>query len=171
MARWRGQALLDAAARRGSTGVMTHSDDFQSRLGETRTSDWLLIDQDRVNGFADITLDHQFIHIDPERAKAETPFGGPIAHGFLTLSMLSHFAAQCMPAFPDKAIGINYGFDKVRFLSPVPVGRRIRGKFTLASADQRRPGQIQLIHDVEVEIENAPAPALAARWLSLVVTG
>lgn len=150
---------------------MTDNHDFQSRIGETRHSDWFTVDQARVNAFADITLDHQFIHVDPERAKAETPFGGPIAHGFLTLSMLSHFAAQCLPAFPDKAIGINYGFDKVRFLSPVPVGARIRGKFTLASADPRKPGQIQLAHDVEVEIENAPAPALAARWLSLVVTG
>ncbi|KAA5804614.1 MaoC family dehydratase [Alkalicaulis satelles] len=150
---------------------MTLIDEYKSRIGETRTSDWLLIDQGRVNAFADITLDHQFIHVDPERAKAETPFGGPIAHGFLTLSMLSHFAAQCMPAFPQKAIGINYGFDKVRFLSPVPVGARIRGKFTLAAVEQRKPGQIQLSHDAEVEIENAPAPALAARWLSLVVTG
>jgi acyl dehydratase len=163
--------MLDGAARRRSIAAMTDNHDFQSRIGETRHSDWFTVDQARVNAFADITLDHQFIHVDPERAKAETPFGGPIAHGFLTLSMLSHFAAQCLPAFPDKAIGINYGFDKVRFLSPVPVGARIRGKFTLASADQRKPGQIQLAHDVEVEIENFPTPALAARWLSLVVTG
>jgi acyl dehydratase len=146
-------------------------DDYKARVGETKTSAWFEIDQARVNAFADVTLDHQFIHVDPERAKAETPFGGPIAHGFLTLSLLSHFAAESLPDFPEGVIGINYGFDKVRFLSPVPVGAKIRGVFTLASAEERKPGQIQLIQDVTVEIEGAPAPALSAKWLSLVVTG
>ncbi|MCR9129912.1 MAG: MaoC family dehydratase [Alphaproteobacteria bacterium] len=150
---------------------MSILDEYRARVGETKTSSWFEIDQDRVNAFADVTLDHQFIHVDPERAKAETPFGGPIAHGFLTLSMLSHFAGESLPAFPAGAIGINYGFDKVRFLSPVPVGARIRGVFTLASAEERKPGQIQLIQDVTVEIEGGAAPALSAQWLSLVVTG
>ncbi|MFP4518263.1 MAG: MaoC family dehydratase [Oceanicaulis sp.] len=144
---------------------------FKERIGQTNTSDWFTIDQPRVNAFADVTLDHQFIHVDPDRAKAETPFGGPIAHGFLTLSMLSHFAGQALPAFPDKAIGINYGFDKVRFLSPVPVGAKVRGKFTLADVTERKPGQIQLTQNVEVEIDGHETPALAAQWLSLVVTG
>jgi acyl dehydratase len=146
-------------------------DDYKARVGETKTSSWLEIDQDRVNAFADVTLDHQFIHVDPARAKAETPFGGPIAHGFLTLSMLSHFAAESLPDMPAGVIGINYGFDKVRFLSPVPVGAKIRGVFTLASAEERKPGQIQLIQDVTVEIEGGSTPALSAQWISLVVTG
>lgn len=143
---------------------------YQNRIGETHTSDWFILDQKRVDAFADVTLDHQFIHIDPERAAKETPFGGPIAHGFLTLSMLSHFAGQALPPFPDKVIGINYGFDKVRFLTPVRVGSKIRGVFTLNSATERKPGQIQLVQDCTVEIEGA-SPALAAQWLSLMVTG
>mgnify|MGYP006289377635 FL=1 len=151
--------------------AMSILDDYKARVGETKTSSWLEIDQARVNAFADVTLDQQFIHVDPERAKAETPFGGPIAHGFLTLSMLSHFAAESLPDFPKGVIGINYGFDKVRFLSPVPVGARIRGVFTLSSAEERKPGQIQLVQDCQVEIDGADAPALSAKWLSLVVTG
>lgn len=150
---------------------MSLLDQYAARIGQTVTSDWFTIDQARVNQFADVTLDHQFIHVDPERAAKETPFGGPIAHGFLTLSMLSHFAAAALPAFPEKAIGINYGFDKVRFLSPVPVGARIRGRFTLAKAEERKPGQIQLTQDCSVEIEGSSTPALAAQWLSLVVAG
>ena len=150
---------------------MSAIDTFKERIGQTNTSDWFAIDQSRVNAFADVTLDHQFIHVDPERARAETPFGGPIAHGFLTLSMLSHFAEQALPAFPDKAIGINYGFDKVRFLTPVPVGAQVRGRFTLSDVKERKPGQFQLTQDVEVEIKDHDAPALAAQWLSLVVLG
>jgi acyl dehydratase len=150
---------------------MSILDQFQARVGETKTSAWLPIQQDRVNAFADVTLDHQFIHIDPERAKAETPFGGPIAHGFLTLSMLSHFAGESLPDMPEGAIGINYGFDKVRFLAPVPVGASIRGVFTLAAAEQRKPGQIQLTQNCQVEIQGSDTPALSAQWLSLVVTG
>ena len=144
---------------------------YRNRLGETRCSDWLEIDQARVNAFADVTLDHQFIHVDPERAKAETPFGGPIAHGFLTLSLMSHFAAQALPPMEGKAIGINYGFEKVRFLNPVLVGSKIRGTFTLADATERKPGQIQIVQDCEVEIEGSDTPALAAKWVSLVVEG
>lgn len=150
---------------------MSILDDYRARVGETHASGWFEIDQARVDAFADVTLDHQFIHTDPERAKAETPFGGPIAHGFLTLSMLSHFAAESLPDFPKGAIGVNYGFDKVRFLAPVPVGAKIRGVFTLASAEDRKPGQIQLVQDCEVQIEGAAAPALSAQWLSLVLTG
>lgn len=150
---------------------MSLLEQYTARIGQSVTSDWLTVDQDRVNQFADVTLDHQFIHVDPERAAKETPFGGPIAHGFLTLSLLSHFAAAALPAFPEKAIGINYGFDKVRFLSPVRVGSRVRGKFTLAKAEERKPGQIQLVQDCSVEIEGSDTPALAAQWLSLVVAG
>lgn len=150
---------------------MSLLEEYAARVGETVTSDWFTVDQARVNAFADVTMDHQFIHVDPERAAKETPFGGPIAHGFLTLSLLSHFAESSLPAFPDKVIGINYGFDKVRFLSPVRVGSRIRGKFTLARADERKPGQIQLVQSCSVEIEGSDTPALAAEWLSLMVYG
>ncbi|KPP81662.1 MAG: acyl dehydratase [Oceanicaulis sp. HLUCCA04] len=150
---------------------MSLRDQYAARIGETVTSDWFSVDQARVNAFADVTMDHQFIHVDPDRAARETPFGGPIAHGFLTLSLLSHFAESSLPPFPDKVIGINYGFDKVRFLSPVRVGSRIRGTFTLASADERKPGQIQLVQKCTVEIEGSDTPALAAEWLSLVVSG
>lgn len=150
---------------------MSLLDTFSSRIGETHASDWFEIDQGRVNAFADVTQDHQFIHVDPVRAAKETPFGGPIAHGFLTLSMLSHLAEQCLPPFPAGTIGINYGFEKVRFLAPVPVGSRIRGHFTLADAIERNPGQIQLRQDVTVEIEGADTPALSAQWLSLVAGG
>lgn len=150
---------------------MSILEQYQARIGETNSSAWFTVDQPRVNAFADVTLDHQFIHVDPERAKAETPFGGPIAHGFLTLSMLSHFAEQCLPRFEGGVIGINYGFDKVRFLAPVPVGAKIRGHFTLAKFEARKAGQYQLTQDAEVEIEGSSTPALAAQWLSLVVTG
>ena len=150
---------------------MSLLDIYSARIGETHSSDWFEIDQSRVNAFADVTLDHQFIHVDPERAARETPFGGPIAHGFLTLSMLSHLAGQCLPPFPEGAIGINYGFDKVRFLSPVRVGSRVRGVFTLADVSERKPGQIQLKQDCTVEIESSDTPALSAQWLSLVAGG
>lgn len=150
---------------------MSLLEQYAARIGETVTSDWFDVDQARVNAFADVTMDHQFIHVDPDRATKETPFGGPIAHGFLTLSLLSHFAESTLPPLPGKVIGINYGFDKVRFLSPVRVGSRIRGKFTLARADERKPGQIQLVQNCAVEIENAQTPALAAEWLSLIVYG
>lgn len=149
---------------------MSLKDTLQSRLGQTSISDWFTVTQDTVNQFADVTLDHQFIHIDPERAKAETPFGGPIAHGFLTLSMLSHLAEKGgMPAMDGIAMGINYGFDKIRFLTPVRVGSRIRGKFTFSEFTERKPGQFQLTNDVEVDIEGLEAPALVAKWLSVVI--
>jgi len=149
---------------------MSIQDVFAARLGQTHASDWHQVTQDQVNTFADVTGDHQFIHVAPERAAKETPFGGPIAHGFLTLSLLSQFAEAALPAFPQGVIGINYGFDKVRFLAPVRVGARIRGVFTLAEAIERKPGQIQLTQDASVEIEGSDTPALAAKWLTLVAT-
>ena len=163
--------MLDPASDAVFSQAMDIKALYQARLGETKISDWFEVEQARVDAFADVTLDHQFIHVDPERAKRETPFGGPIAHGFLTLSMLSHFAAQSLPDFPDGVIGINYGFDKVRFLNPVRVGARIRGVFTLAEVRERKPGQFQLTQDCTVEIDGADTPALSAKWLSLIVAG
>ncbi|WP_439635228.1 MaoC family dehydratase [Oceanicaulis sp.] len=150
---------------------MSLLDTYKARLGQSHSSDWFEVTQDQVNTFADVTLDHQFIHVDPERARTESPFGGPIAHGFLTLSMLSHFAEKALPAFEPGVIGINYGFEKVRFLTPVRVGSKIRGTFTLANVVERKPGQLQLTQDATVEIEGSESPALIAQWLSLVVEG
>lgn len=133
-------------------------------------SDWFHIDQERVNQFADVTLDHQFIHVDPEAAAA-TPFGGPIVHGFLTLSLLVHLAEQVTTQPDNLAMAINYGFNKVRFLAPVPVGSDVRVHMKVAEVVERHPGQFQVIHDVTVEIQGQDKPALIAQWLSLLITG
>ena len=137
--------------------------DMVSRVGEViGTSGWYEMDQDRINDFADTTEDHQFIHVDPAAAKA-TPFGGTIAHGFLTLSML----AAMMEAIdkPQVQMSVNYGFNKVRFLSPVKSGKRIRGHFTLLEMSEKRPGQWQQTVEVTVEIEGEDKPALLAEWI------
>lgn len=133
---------------------------------ETGVSDWVLIDQARIDRFADVTEDWQFIHIDPEKAKA-TPFGGTIAHGFLTLSMLSRLASGCVLALEGVAMGVNYGCDRIRFIQPVPSGARIRGRFTLMEASEKAPGQYMFKYHVAVEIEGQEKAALVAEWLSM----
>jgi acyl dehydratase len=135
---------------------------------ELGASDWFLIDQARVSSFADVTLDHQFVHVDVERAKA-TPFGGTIAHGFLTLSLLVHLCLPFIPELANRKLLVNYGFDKVRFSAPVKVGKRIRAVGELAEVSERKPGNIVIRIDVTVEIENESKPALVAEWLSLHV--
>ena len=146
--------------------------ELEAKIGqETGVSQWHEITQADVNTFADVTLDHQFIHIDPEKA-AQTPFGGPIAHGFLSLSMLSHFGATgMMTPIKNVVMGINYGFDKVRFLTPVRVGSRIRGRATLTSVEEKNPGQYLCKHSVTVEIDGVEKPALLAEWLGMFVIG
>ena len=134
-------------------------------------SNWIQINQDMVNTFADVTVDHQFIHVDPERA-AQTPFGGPIAHGFLTLSMLTYFVENgCGLNIENVTMGVNYGFDKVRFVQPVRVGKRVRGHANLMSAEEKHPGQFLLKMRINVEIEGEEKPALVAEWLTMVVIG
>lgn len=133
-------------------------------------SDWLTIGQDRINTFADVTEDRQFIHTDPVRA-ADSPFGGTIAHGFLTLSLLSRMVAPVLPDLGGARESLNYGFDRLRFLSPVPSGARVRGVFTVQGVETRKPGTRLLRLDVTVEIEGAARPALAAEWLVLLVYG
>jgi len=128
------------------------------------TSDWISVDQDRINVFADVTEDHQFIHVNPDMAKM-TPFGATIAHGFLSLSLLSKFAEQGAMTIEGVAMGLNYGFEKVRFLSPVKVGSRVRGNFVLKDAVEKNPGQHLLTYSVTVEIEGEEKPALVADWL------
>jgi acyl dehydratase len=147
---------------------------FQEVEGkESATGDWMEIDQDIVNQFADVTHDHQFIHVDPERAKA-TPFGGPIAHGFLTLSLLTHLAASAKPENPNPArfdgviMGVNYGFEKVRFISPVKVGARIR-VHALLSKVELKGNAVQQTQTMTVEIEGEEKPALVADWLTRAV--
>ena len=135
---------------------------------ELGVSDWFAIDQQRVNDFADVTLDHQFIHVDPERARA-TPFKGTIAHGFLTLSLLVHLCLPFIPVPANRELVVNYGFDKIRFVAPVRTGKRIRARGVLGAVDERKPGQILLRVDVTVEIEGEDKPALVAEWLSLHV--
>ena len=137
---------------------------------ELGVSDWLLIEQDRVNAFADATLDHQFIHVDPEKA-ALTPFGGTIAHGFLTLSLLPHFLEAASIPVEGTLMAINYGTDKVRFLQPVKVGQRVRARSELASVDEKRPGQWLLKQNVTVEIEGEEKPAMVAEFLMMYFVG
>jgi acyl dehydratase len=135
---------------------------------ETGVSRWFDIPQSRINDFADVTEDHQFIHVDPEAAKA-TPFGGAIAHGFLTLSMLSAIAYDAVPRVAGVAMGVNYGFDKVRFIAPVPAGGRIRGRFKLVSVEPRSATEHLSRSLVVIEIEGVAKPALSAEWLTLYV--
>lgn len=133
-------------------------------------SRWLDVTQPLVDLFADAISDHQFIHVDPERAARESAFGGTIAHGFLVLSLLSRLGAEVMELPGPDEVGINYGFDKVRFLMPVPVGQRIRGVFRVA-AQEPKGGGILNRFDVTVELEHAAKPALAAEWLVLILKG
>lgn len=141
---------------------------YQAMVGkEIGVSSWHLIDQPRIDTYADVTEDHQFIHVDPERAKA-TAFGTTIAHGFLTMSMLSVMSYEVMPAIAGTTMGVNYGFDQLRFISPVRSGKRVRGRFVLAEAKLRKPNELQSRTNVTVEIEGEDKPALVADWLGLI---
>jgi len=143
--------------------------DLTALIGrELGVSEWFVVDQARVNAFADVTLDHQFVHVDLERAK-QTPFGGTIAHGFLTLSLLVHLVLPFIPELAKRKLVVNYGFDKVRFAAPVRVGKRIRAASTLGAVEERKPGNVMMRIDVSVEIENENKPALVAEWWSLHV--
>jgi acyl dehydratase len=141
-------------------------DALRARVGEEiGVSDWMTIDQERIDAFADLCGDHQFIHVDPERA-AKTPFGGTIAHGFLTVSLLTWFAVGVRPWIEGTKHGVNYGFDRLRFIAPVPSGSRVRGRFKLTSLEERVPGEITQHYEVTVEIERNTRPALVADWVT-----
>jgi len=129
-------------------------------------SDWYLIDQDMVNRFADLTNDHQFIHVNPEAAKM-TPFGGTIVHGFFTLSMLAGLQPEGAIVLEGIKMGVNYGFEKIRFLEPVPVGSRIRARHKLKAVDDKGGGRWLLTSEVTIEIEGKEKPALIADWLGM----
>lgn len=134
-------------------------------------SEWRIVGQADIDAFAAVTDDPQFIHVDPVRAAAETPYGGTIAHGFLTLSLLSTFGRDAIPPIAGRRMGVNYGLDRVRFLNPVRAGARIRGSFVLQELVRRGPSEIRLSYRVSVEIEHETKPALVADWLSLAVLG
>ncbi len=153
----------------GSTETPTlPANDLHRHVGQTFVSHWFVVDQDRIDAFAKVTEDEQFIHIDPVEASL-TPFGGTVAHGFLTLSLLSPMAYSALPTIKGRTMGINYGFDRVRFLHPVRSGSRVRAHFVLAAVIQRNEREWQLTYDVSVEIEGAHKPALAATWLTMQV--
>ena len=143
-------------------------DELRGAVGlEVGLSQWRMVTQEMINEFADATDDHQFIHVDPVRAAAEMPFGGTIAHGFLTLSLLSTFAYEALPGLVGMTMGINYGFDSVRFLQPVKTGSRVRARFVLTKTDIRKSGRVLNTYNVTIEIEGNLQPALKATWLTL----
>lgn len=144
-------------------------DEMKARIGTETVSDWVEVSQAMIDKFADATGDHQFIHIDPVAA-AETPFGGTIAHGFLTLSLMPLLASKVAdaPRLEGAKMGVNYGGNKARFLTPVRSGSRVRGRFKLLAFDEKRPGQFQQTTEFTVEIEGAAKPALIAEWISQV---
>ena len=154
-----------------NTAQAITTEDLIARIGEeVGVSDWIEIDQARINAFADCTEDHQFIHVDPEAA-ARTPFGGTIAHGFLTLSLMSQMSYQAAPVLQGVVMGVNYGFDKLRFLAPVRAGSRVRGRFKLISAEEKGTGRWLIKNEVTVEIEGEEKPALIAEWLGMQILG
>jgi len=133
------------------------------------TTDWILLDQPSVDAFANVTNDFQFIHVDTKKA-AETSFGGTIVHGFFLLSLLPQLALdKNVIIVKDLKMGMNYGFDKIRFMNPVRVGKRVRGHFGLMKAVERTPGNWQITYSVRMEIEDETKPALVAEWVNLMV--
>jgi acyl dehydratase len=142
---------------------------YQAMVGqEIGVSSWHLVDQGRIDVYADVIEDHQFIHVDPDRAKRETSFGATVAHGFLTMSLLSIMSYEVMPVIEGTTMGVNYGFDKLRFVSPVKSGSRVRGRVKLMEAKLRKPKELQYHTNVTVEIEGEEKPALVADWIGLI---
>lgn len=154
---------MDSISRRMS------GSELAAQVGhEVGVSSWTLVDQARIDAFADVTEDWQFIHVDPDRAKA-TPFGGTIAHGFLALSLLSKMAYEVAPQIEGLQVAVNYGFDKIRFLHPVRSGERVRARFKLAEAVEKDTGRWLIRYTVTVEVEGGQRAALVADWLSLQI--
>lgn len=150
-------------------GVLT-IDEAKALVGkEVGLSSWRVVSQEMIDKFADATDDHQFVHTDPVRAAAETPYGGTIAHGFLSLSLLSAMTFEAVPSLEGASLGVNFGFERIRFVAPVRSGARIRARFVLAHFRLRPSGIAEVNHDVTIEIENSPRPALTAYWLTLVM--
>ena len=147
------------------------ANELKDQIGQTLgPSEWFAIDQDRINAFADVTVDHQFIHVDPDKAK-RTPFGTTVAHGFLTLSLLTHLTSETALMPEGTVMGVNYGFDKVRFIQPVKVGQQVRATVVPMTVLERGPGQYLIKSEVTVEIDGEDKPAVVAEWLGLLFTG
>ena len=144
-------------------------DEMKGRIGAETVSDWVEVTQAMIDKFADATGDHQFIHVNPAMA-AMTPFGGTIAHGFLTLSLMPLLSSKVAdaPQLEGVKMGVNYGGNKVRFITPVRSGSRVRGRFKLLAFDEKNPGQFQQTNEFTVEIEGAAKPAMIAEWISLI---
>ena len=147
---------------------------FAKRIGQSDgVSEWLEVDQKRINAFADATLDHQFIHIDPVRSAKDSPYKVTIAHGFLTLSLIPHLTSSIAPsdarAYDGLVMGVNYGLDKVRFPAPVPVNSKLRAERTLMEADLKAPNTIQLKQQITIEIEGGSKPACVAEFLTRLI--
>jgi acyl dehydratase len=152
-----------------SVGFVT-ADEVQAQVGkEIGISPWRVVTQQMIDQFAEATDDHQFVHTDPERAAKESPYGGTIAHGFLSLSLLSAMTYETIPVLEGAAVGVNFGFDKIRFMAPVHAGARIRARFVLAHFRMRPSGIAEINYDVTVELEGSSRPALTAYWLTLMM--
>lgn len=150
--------------------IHLRADTVQELLAfRSEPAEWLQITQAQVDEFAHCTLDRQFIHVDPDGARA-TPFGGTIAHGFLLLSLQTHFAQQCAPPIANVAWALNYGSDRVRFLSPVRVGSWVRGRAQITRVEEKRPGQFLVTTSMVLEVRGEDKPAMIAELLGLVVT-
>jgi acyl dehydratase len=137
---------------------------FDTKVGDEEVSDWVLVDQQMIDRFAEATGDRQYIHVDPVRAK-DSPFGGTIAHGFLTLSLLPMMAENARKPLSPGVTEVNYGSNKLRFLSPVPSGSRVRGRFRYSDIAEKRPGHFQVTAEATVEIEGKDKPALICEWI------
>ena len=152
------------------SSLQTALTNSQALIGtEVGVSNWITVDQEMIDTFAKTTHDEQWIHVDPERAAAETPFGGTIAHGFLTLSLASRFAYDCFSLLPGQVMGINYGMNKLRFLMPVRAGAKLRGRFTLVDVKARSETDLLRTNTLTIEIDGEDTPALVAEWLGLAV--
>ncbi len=145
---------------------------MKDRVGsELGVSDWMVVGQERINEFAECTGDRQWIHVDVDRARRESPFGGPVAHGYLTLSLIGPLSLDVGVVPADAAAGFNYGLDKVRFLAPVPAGGRVRLRVVLDNVEEKNNGQLLVKTKNTIEIENSDKPALIAEALALLVPG
>ncbi len=150
-------------------GALTRNSyaELKSKVGKkVGVSEWFNVNQTMIDQFASLTQDHFFIHVDPDRVVKETPFTSTIAHGFLSVSMLSAMSYTCVPGIKDAHFGLNYGFNRMRFVSPVPVNSRIRGNFSLKEMDKKETGEITMVFDVFVELENQEKPVVVAEWIT-----
>jgi len=148
------------------TRTLNNLESLKELVGqEVGVTDWFTVTQERIQQFADATLDHQWIHVDVERAKRESPFGAPIAHGFLTLSLLPHFMHEVLGVKDGVRMGVNYGLNRLRFVSPVRVGSKVRARFTLQSLKEVPPKGVEAVYQATVEGENNPKPCCVAEWV------